>query len=104
MKFYGNGAVWDTSKSKIIARFKDGEFETSDKYIIEYLTKMNYKHDEVSAEIVVDISKSIEHVKKKDKVQKEYTVTELRELAKAKGAKGVFRKSKEELINMIEGD
>ena len=50
MKFYGNGAVCHNKKSKVLCRFIKGEYETVDKYEIEYLIEKGYKNDGIQQE------------------------------------------------------
>lgn len=41
--FYGNGAVWDAVKGRVLCRFVDGKYETSDEREIAILSA--YPHD-----------------------------------------------------------
>jgi len=45
MKFYGNGAVWDKERNRILCRFLSGSLETADTRTIAILQKMGYRHD-----------------------------------------------------------
>lgn len=95
MKFYGLGVVWDSGSSKVLCRFENGEFETEDKIIIKKLINLGYENDGV-------IEEEIEIEDKIDLTEK--TVADLREMAKLAGFTGIYSKTKDELISMIEGD
>ena len=99
MKFYGNGIVWDAERSKALCNFgKEKEFETEDKRTIDILVKLGYEREEVENE-------EVEEVEIEDKADlSDKTVAELREMAKLAGFTGIYSKTKDELINMIEGD
>jgi len=99
VKFYGNGIVWDAERSKALCNFgKEKEFETEDKRTIDILVKLGYEREEVENE-------EVEEVEIEDKADlSDKTVAELREMAKLAGFTGIYSKTKDELINMIEGD
>jgi hypothetical protein len=46
MKFYGNGAVWDKERNRILCRFLSGSLDTDDERIIGILTDLGYEYDE----------------------------------------------------------
>ena len=104
MKFYGNGIVWDAERSKALCNFgKEKEFETEDKRTIDILVKLGYEREEVENEEVEN--EEVEEVEIEDKADlSDKTVAELREMAKLAGFTGIYSKTKDELINMIEGD
>ena len=41
--FYGNGMVWDPSKNKVVATFKEGSFTTEDESIIALCRKNKFE-------------------------------------------------------------
>ena len=104
MKFFGNGIVWDKERSKKLCRFKDGVFETKEDRVKDILLDLGYDHDgEIIEEVEYEVTETIEEIE--DKVDlSEKTVAELREMAKLAGFTGIYSKTKDELINMIEGD
>lgn len=55
-----NASIWDKDKEKILFTFSNGEFETDDKYILNYWAK--YFGDGVS---IVDEGHNTEEVKPK---------------------------------------
>ena len=102
MKFFGNGIIWDAENNKNLCKFENGEFETENKRVIHILTEMGYENDGMREEEIKENEEVIEEVveiKLNDK-----TVAELRNIAKERGIEGIYRKSKEELIELIEGD
>lgn len=64
MKFYGNGAVWHPTKDCVLARFNDGEFETSDVNVIAYFKKLGFKHDEEEVKEASEVTAVVEEVVK----------------------------------------
>lgn len=46
MKFYGNGAVWDKEKGRILCRFINGEYNTKDEHEIKILSEL-FVHEEI---------------------------------------------------------
>lgn len=97
MKFFGHGVVWDAENIKVLCRFGKGELEVEDKRTIDILKDLGYEHDGVIEE---DMEYEIEdNIDLNDK-----TVVELREMAKLAGYTGIYSKTKDELISMIEGD
>jgi len=108
MKFYGNGIVWDKELNKALCKFnKHGEFETDDKRVIDILVSLDYKHDEVIAEEVVEIEAEeliVEELPFEPINHAEMTNRELRELLEAEGHVGLERKNKQQLLKLLEGE
>ena len=101
--FKGNGVVWDKERNKVLCSFRNGEFKTDDKRVIDILLKGGYEHDAVLEEETKE-EEIIEEVIEEKEDLTEKTVSELREIAKTAGHTGIYRKTKEELISMLEGD
>jgi hypothetical protein len=105
MIFKGHGVVWDAERSKVLCKFEKGELETEDKRTIDILVKLGYEHEGVVDDGVQEGEEETEEVEIEDKIDlNEKTVSELREIAKLAGYTGIYSKTKDELINMIEGD
>ena len=60
MKFYGNGVVWDNKRSKVLCKFINGEYETTDKHEIEYLLEKGYDNDGVQQEEIKEEDEEVE--------------------------------------------
>ena len=102
MKFYGNGVVWDNMKSKVLCKFKNGEYEATDKYEIGYLLEKGYDNDGVQQE---EIKEEDEEVEVGEIVNyEEMTNNELRSILEKRGHEGLDRKNKKQLLELIEGD
>lgn len=106
MKFYGNGIVWDKERSKALCTFKDGVFETKEDRTKDILLDLGYKHDgEIIENVEYEVTEDEEEIEIEDKIDlSDKTVAELRDMAKLAGFTGIYSKTKDELINMIEGD
>lgn len=50
MKFYGNGSVWHSEQNKILCRFKNGVYETTNSHEIDYLLSKGYDNDGLQQE------------------------------------------------------
>ena len=100
MKFYGSGIVWNPEKRKRLCEFckSAGTFETDDKYTIEMLVKLGYKHDEEAIEVenteIVESELSL----------KDMSINQLRKAAKLAGFRNCNTKSKNALIELLEGE
>ena len=102
MKFYGNGIVWDKERNKALCTFKDGEFETKEDRVKDILLHLGYKHD---GEIIEDVEYEVtEEVVEDIKNYEEMTNKELKAILEAKGYMNLDRKTKKQLLTMLEGD
>ena len=100
MKFYGNGAVWDASRSKILCRFVKGEYETDSKDEINKLSKMGFKHDEIEEVIEEVIEKeAIEEIEEVSLENLSYK--DLKNLAKEKNVPNYHKLGKNKLIKQL---
>jgi len=68
MKFYGNGneIIWDKENNKALCKFFNGNLETDDENVINYLISKNFKHEEIKK--VEEVKE--EHATKSKKVTK----------------------------------
>lgn len=87
MKFYGTGIVWDKEKSKVLCKFKNGSFETSDKRVSSVLIDAGYKYEGEIASPSLNLE--------------EMSLKELKSLARDKGITGFSRMKQEELIEKL---
>jgi len=102
VKFYGNGIVWDKERNKALCTFKDGEFETKEDRVKDILLDLGYKHD---GEIIEDVEYEVtEEVVEDIKNYEEMTNKELKAILEAKGYMNLDRKTKKQLLTMLEGD
>jgi len=102
MKFYGNGIVWDKERNKALCTFKNGEFETKEDRVKDILLDLGYKHD---GEIIEDVEYEVtEEVVEDIKNYEEMTNKELKAILEAKGYMNLDRKTKKQLLTMLEGD
>jgi len=102
MKFYGNAIVWDKERNKALCTFKDGEFETKEDRVKDILLDLGYKHD---GEIIEDVEYEVtEEVVEDIKNYEEMTNKELKAILEAKGYMNLDRKTKKQLLTMLEGD
>lgn len=59
VSFIGHGLVWDADKRRVLCRFTDGVFTTSDEYVIGKLekqgyTKVMYTREDCPAAVAID--------------------------------------------------
>jgi len=102
VKFYGNGIVWDKERNKALCTFKNGEFETKEDRVKDILLDLGYKHD---GEIIEDVEYEVtEEVVEDIKNYEEMTNKELKAILEAKGYMNLDRKTKKQLLTMLEGD
>ena len=102
MKFYGNGIVWDKERNKALCTFKNGEFETKEDRVKDILLDLGYKHD---GEIIEDVEYEVtEEIVEDIKNYEEMTNKELKAILEAKGYMNLDRKTKKQLLTMLEGD
>ena len=105
MIFKGNGIVWDAEKGKVLCKFEKGELETEDTRIIKILTEMKYENDGVEEVEGFEDIKDVEDVIEDVEIDlNDKTVVELRELAKEQDMVGIYNKTKDELIQALEGE
>ena len=110
MKFYGNGIVWDKERNKALCTFKDGEFETKEDRVKDILLDLGYKHDgeiieDVEYEVTEEATEEVtEEVVEDIKNYEEMTNKELKAILEAKGYMNLDRKTKKQLLTMLEGD
>lgn len=108
MKFYAekdNLIVWDKLKNKALCKFNNGVFETNDKYIIDRLIELEYKHDKV----IDDGRKAEQGYGGRQEVKGEQeeidystmTNAELKEILDSRGIKYSNRASKSDLLELI---
>ena len=109
MKFYAekdNLIVWDKLKNKALCKFNKGVFETNDKYIIDRLIELEYKHDKV----IDDGRKAEQGYEERQEVEGEQeevldysamTNAELKEILDSRGIKYSNRASKSDLLELI---
>ena len=89
--YFGNGIVWDAEKNKVLCKFENQMFKTTDEYIKNKLDKLGYVSD--SSDEIVVVDKVLDENMSEDEIRKK---------AKALGIKSWHVKSIENILKEIE--
>ena len=112
MVFKGNGVVWDAEKGKALCRFEHGVLETNDSRVIDKLLELGYEtggvviQDVEYREVEEAVEEVVEEVEVVEDIKnyEEMTNKELKAILEAKGYMNLDRKTKKQLLTMLEGD
>ena len=98
--------MWDLELNKVLCRFENGEFETKEDRVKDILLDLGYKHDgEIIEDVEYEVTEEVtEEVVEDIKNYEEMTNKELKAILEAKGYMNLDRKTKKQLLTMLEGD
>ena len=104
--FTGRGVVWDKERNKILCKFVDGSFETTDERTKNILNGLKFPCDNYDEIVIVEDEEVIEHCD--NSALAEQDIEELKAYCKEKGYRGYGNiQDVEKLIEFIqkrEGD